>query len=37
MRYLTRLNAEPTAWLLVVLVGGVAGSLLFIVFTSITF
>ena len=37
MRYLARLNAEPAAWLLIALVGGVAGTLLFIVFTSITF
>jgi hypothetical protein len=37
MKYLARLNAEPTAWLLVALVGGVAGTFLFIVFTSITF
>jgi hypothetical protein len=37
MRYLARLNAEPTAWLLIVLISGVAGTFLFIVFTSITF
>jgi len=37
MRYLARLNADPILWLLLALVGGVAGTLLFIVFTSITF
>ena len=37
MRYLARLNADPTAWLLVILVACVAGTLLFIVLTNITF
>lgn len=37
MRYLARLNADPATWLLVLLVGGVVGTLLYIVLTSITF
>lgn len=37
MKYLSRLNAEPTGWLLVLLVGGVVGMLLYLVFSSITF
>jgi len=37
MRYLARLNAEPAAWLLVLMVGSVMGTLFYIVLTSITF
>lgn len=37
MRYLARLNSDPAAWLLLLLVGGVVGTLAFIIFTSITF
>jgi hypothetical protein len=37
MRFLARLNADPSAWLLVLMVGGVTGMLLYIVLTSITF
>lgn len=37
MRYLARLNADPSAWLLILLVGGVVGTLLYVVLTSITF
>ncbi|MGF7009293.1 hypothetical protein J2X50_004825 [Aminobacter sp. BE322] len=37
MRFLARLNADPSAWLLVLMVGSVTGTLLYIVLTSITF
>lgn len=37
MKYLARLNADPTAWLLIIMVAAVAGTFLFVVFTSITF
>ena len=37
MRYFARLNADPAAWLLVLMVGGVIGTLLYVVLTSITF
>lgn len=37
MRFLARLNADPAAWLLVLVIGTVTGTLLFIVLTSITF
>jgi hypothetical protein len=37
MRYLARLNADPTAWLLILLIGSVVGTLLYVVLTSITF
>ena len=37
MRYLARLNADPTAWLLILLIGSVVGTLFYIVLTSITF
>lgn len=37
MRYFSRLSLDPTAWLLVLLIGGITGSLLYIVATSITF
>ncbi len=37
MRYLSRLNAEPAAWLLILMLGSVIGTLLYIVLTSITF
>lgn len=37
MRYLARLNADPTVWLLVLTAGGVIGTVLYVVLTSITF
>lgn len=37
MRFLARLNAEPASWLLVLLAAGTVGTLLFLVFSSITF
>lgn len=37
MRYLARLNADPTTWLLILMVGGVIGTLLYVVLISITF
>lgn len=37
MRYLARLNADPATWLLILLVGGMVGTLLYLVLTSITF
>lgn len=37
MRYPARLNADPAVWLLLLVVGGVIGMLLYIVLTSITF
>lgn len=36
MHYLARLNANPMAWLLLVLALSVVGSLAYVVFTSIT-
>lgn len=37
MRFFARLNADPSTWLLVLMVGSVIGTLLYIVLTSITF
>jgi hypothetical protein len=37
MRYRDRIKAEPSLWLLILLVGGVAATLLYIVLTSITY
>jgi hypothetical protein len=37
MRYRDRIKAEPSLWLLILLVGGVAAALLYIVLTSITY
>jgi hypothetical protein len=37
MRYLARLNADPSSWLLILLIGSVVGTLLYVVLTSITF
>lgn len=37
MRYLARLSADPAAWLLFLMIGGVVGTLLYLVVTSITF
>ena len=37
MRYLARLNADPIMWLLVLIAGGVVGTFLYVVLTSITF
>lgn len=37
MRYLARLNVDPTTWLLILLVAGIVGTLLYVVLTSITF
>ncbi len=36
MKFLSRLNAEPTGWLLVLLVVAVLGALIFLVLSSIT-
>lgn len=36
MRYLARLNADPAVWLLILTVGGMIGTLLYVVLTSIT-
>lgn len=36
MKFLSRLNADPTGWLLVLLVAAVLGSLIFLVLSSIT-
>ncbi|WP_156953509.1 hypothetical protein [Aquamicrobium defluvii] len=36
MKFLSRLNAEPTGWLLLLLVAGVLGTLIFLVLSSIT-
>lgn len=36
MKFLSRLNAEPTSWLLLLLVAGVLGTLIFLVLSSIT-
>lgn len=37
MRFVAGLNADPVVWLLVFLVCGVLGTLLYVVLTSITF
>lgn len=37
MRYFARLNTDPTAWLLILLIGGAVGTLLYVALTSITF
>lgn len=36
MKFLSRLNAELTSWLLLLLVAGVLGTLIFLVLSSIT-
>ncbi len=37
MRYRDRIKAEPSLWLLMLLVGGVAATILYMVLTSITY
>jgi hypothetical protein len=37
MRYLARLNIDPATWLLILLMGGVVCTVLYVVLTSITF
>lgn len=37
MRYLDRIRTEPSLWLLILMVGGMAGTILYMVFTSITY
>ena len=37
MRYLDRIMTEPTLWLLILMVGGVAATIVYVVLTSITF
>jgi hypothetical protein len=37
MRYLDRIRTEPTLWLLILMVGGVAAVILYVVLTSITY
>ncbi len=37
MRYLDRLSTEPTAWLLMLLLFVVTGSILYLVLNSITY
>lgn len=37
MRYLARLNVDPAVWLLLLVVGGVIGMIVYVVLTSITF
>ena len=37
MRYLDRIRTEPSLWLLILMVGGVAGTILYLALTSITY
>lgn len=37
MRYLERIRTEPTLWLVIMMVGGVAATILYMVFSSITY
>ncbi|TDQ18212.1 hypothetical protein DEV91_12577 [Phyllobacterium brassicacearum] len=37
MRYLDRIRTEPSLWLLTLMVGGVAATILYVVLTSITY
>jgi hypothetical protein len=37
MRYLDRLRADPSLWLLILMVGGVTSAFLYVVLTSITY
>jgi hypothetical protein len=37
MRYRDRMKAEPSLWLLMLLVGGVAATILYMVLTSINY
>jgi hypothetical protein len=37
MRYLDRIKTEPTLWLLILMVGGVAATILYVVLSSITY
>ena len=37
MRHLDRIRTEPSLWLLILMVGGVAAALLYMVLSSITY
>jgi len=37
MRYLDRIRAEPSVWLLILLIGGMTAAVLYMVLTSITY
>jgi hypothetical protein len=37
MRYLNRIRTEPSLWLLILVVGGMVATILYMVFTSITY
>ncbi len=37
MKYLDRITTEPSLWLLILMFGGMAGTILYMVFTSITY
>jgi hypothetical protein len=37
MRYLDRIKAEPSLWILILLAGGVAASILYMALASITY
>lgn len=37
MRYLDRITTEPSLWLLILMVAGVVATILYMVFTSITY
>ncbi len=37
MTYLDRIRTEPTLWLLILTVGGVAAAILYVILTSITY
>lgn len=37
MRYLDRIRTEPSLWLLILMIGSVAATFLYVVLTSITY
>jgi len=37
MRYLDRIGTEPSLWFLILMAGGVAAAILYLVLTSITY
>lgn len=37
MRYLDRVRTEPSLWFLILMVGGLAATILYVVLTSITY
>lgn len=37
MRYLDRIRTEPSLWFLMLMVGGLAATILYVVLTSITY